>query len=67
LKNIIIVGASHAAIEAISCLRKFGWNGNIVLIGDEDAYPYQRPPLSKGYLKGEVSNEKIITTKSKFL
>jgi|TARA_B100001094_G_scaffold332793_1_gene406525 3-phenylpropionate/trans-cinnamate dioxygenase ferredoxin reductase subunit len=66
LKNIIIVGASHAAIEAISCLRKFGWNGNIVLIGDEDAYPYQRPPLSKGYLKGEVGNEKLLLRNPNF-
>ena len=66
MKNIIIVGASHAAIETIACLRKFGWTENIILIGDEDVNPYQRPPLSKGYLKGEVSDEKLALRNSQF-
>ena len=53
------MGASHAAIETIVSLRKLGWRDGITLIGNEDSLPYQRPPLSKGYLKGEVNSEKI--------
>ncbi len=59
MKNVVIIGASHAAAEAISALRKFGWDGEISLIGDESALPYQRPPLSKGYLKGDIALEKL--------
>jgi len=59
MKNVVIIGASHAAAEAISALRKFGWDGEISLIGDESTLPYQRPPLSKGYLKGDIALEKL--------
>ncbi|MGI9307854.1 MAG: FAD-dependent oxidoreductase, partial [Gammaproteobacteria bacterium] len=57
--NVVIVGASHAAAEAISTLRRAGWSERITLIGDEKPLPYQRPPLSKAYYKGEVSVEKL--------
>jgi|TARA_B110000438_G_scaffold43175_1_gene43077 3-phenylpropionate/trans-cinnamate dioxygenase ferredoxin reductase subunit len=66
LKNIIIVGASHAAVEAIVSLRKLGWQEEITLIGDEDSLPYQRPPLSKGYLKDEISREKMALRPPEF-
>jgi len=59
MKNVIIIGASHAAAEAISSLRKGGWEDKITLIGDEPELPYQRPPLSKAYYKGEVTLEKL--------
>lgn len=59
MKNIVIIGASHAAAEAISSLRKGGWEDKITLIGDEPELPYQRPPLSKAYYKGEVTLEKL--------
>ena len=60
------MGASHAAIETIVSLRKLGWRDGITLIGNEDSLPYQRPPLSKGYLKGEVNSEKIALRPSDF-
>lgn len=59
IQNVVIVGASHAAAEAISTLRKSGWKGSISLVGDEKELPYQRPPLSKGYYKGELAIEKL--------
>ncbi|MFT5573823.1 MAG: 3-phenylpropionate/trans-cinnamate dioxygenase ferredoxin reductase subunit [Cryomorphaceae bacterium] len=57
---VVIIGASHAAAEAVSTLRKKGWQGAIALVGDEPSLPYQRPPLSKAYYKGEVSAEKLL-------
>jgi len=43
VENVVIIGASHAAAEAVSSLRKFGWKGSITLIGEEKELPYQRP------------------------
>ena len=59
VENVIIIGASHAAADAISTLRRAGWTGSITLVGDEAELPYQRPPLSKGYYKGEMAVEKL--------
>lgn len=63
---VVIVGASHAATEAIASLRKFGWQGGITLIGDETELPYQRPPLSKSYYKGEVEAERLLIRPASF-
>ncbi|MFE5333152.1 NAD(P)/FAD-dependent oxidoreductase [Embleya sp. NPDC056575] len=49
----VIVGASLAGAKAAETLRAEGYAGRIVLIGDEGEYPYERPPLSKGYLLGK--------------
>lgn len=54
-QHCIIVGASHAAGELCSVLRKEGWTGKITLIGDEEYLPYNRPPLSKTFLAGDKS------------
>ena len=51
----VIVGASHAGAQLVTSLRQGGWSGEIVLVGDESALPYQRPPLSKAYLAGTCS------------
>ncbi|MFT6097906.1 MAG: 3-phenylpropionate/trans-cinnamate dioxygenase ferredoxin reductase subunit [Arenicella sp.] len=64
--TVVIVGASHAAAEAIASLRKFGWLGGITLIGDEPGLPYHRPPLSKSYYKGEVVAEKLLIRPTSF-
>ena len=66
MKSVVIIGASHAAVEAISTLRKKGWEGKISLIGDEPTLPYQRPPLSKAYYKGEFEAEKLLLKKQQF-
>ena len=54
-----IVGASLAGAKAAETLRQEGFDGRVVLVGAEDARPYERPPLSKDYLRGEVGREKV--------
>ena len=55
----IIVGASLAGAKAAETLREEGFAGRVVLVGTEDERPYERPPLSKDYLRGEVGREKV--------
>jgi 3-phenylpropionate/trans-cinnamate dioxygenase ferredoxin reductase subunit len=55
----VIVGASHAAVQAVDTLRREGHAGPIVLVGDEPHLPYNRPPLSKKYLMGELARERL--------
>ncbi|HLK76151.1 MAG TPA: FAD-dependent oxidoreductase [Streptosporangiaceae bacterium] len=55
----VIVGASLAGAKAAETLREQGFSGPIVLIGDEDERPYERPPLSKDYLLGKAERETI--------
>ena len=52
---VIIVGAGHAGYQVAASLRQHGYGERICLINDEAHLPYQRPPLSKAYLKGAVS------------
>ena len=54
MTHVVIVGAGHAGGTAVVLLRQFGFQGEITLIGEEPAAPYQRPPLSKAFLKGAV-------------
>jgi 3-phenylpropionate/trans-cinnamate dioxygenase ferredoxin reductase component len=55
----VIVGASLAGAKAAETLRQEGFDGRIALIGAEHERPYERPPLSKDYLRGEVGREKV--------
>jgi 3-phenylpropionate/trans-cinnamate dioxygenase ferredoxin reductase subunit len=55
--SVVIIGAGHGGGAAAAQLRQQGYAGSIVLIGDEQHAPYQRPPLSKGWLKGEVGHD----------
>ena len=57
--NVIVVGAGHAAGQLVASLRMQGYEGDIHVIGDEPYPPYQRPPLSKQYLSGEVDLEAV--------
>lgn len=52
-ERIVVVGASLAGARAAEGAREAGFEGSIVLIGDEPERPYERPPLSKDYLRGE--------------
>ncbi len=56
----VIVGAGLAGAKAAEALRANGFDGAITLIGDESDRPYDRPPLSKGYLLGSTDREKIF-------
>ena len=55
----VIVGAGLAGAKAAETLRSEGFDGRIALVGAEDERPYERPPLSKGYLRGEAGRDKI--------
>jgi 3-phenylpropionate/trans-cinnamate dioxygenase ferredoxin reductase subunit len=65
-ETIAIVGAGHAAGQAIATLRQKKFDGRIVLIGDEPYLPYQRPPLSKKYLAGELAAERLYLKPAAF-
>jgi NADPH-dependent 2,4-dienoyl-CoA reductase/sulfur reductase-like enzyme len=56
----VIIGASLAGAKAAETLREEGFEGAVVLIGTEEEYPYERPPLSKGYLLGKDARESIF-------
>ena len=57
--GVVIVGASHASVQAVDTLRREGYTDPIVLVGDEPHLPYNRPPLSKKYLAGELERERL--------
>ncbi len=51
---VVIVGAGHAGVQAAASLREEGYAGGVVLLSGENELPYQRPPLSKAFLTGEM-------------
>ncbi len=59
-RHCIVVGGGHAAAQLAPALRQQGWAGDITLLGDEGLLPYQRPPLSKGYLTGGLTAEQLL-------
>lgn len=59
LHRVVIAGAGHAGGTAAALLRHYGHEGPITLVGREPVAPYQRPPLSKAYLKGESDLESL--------
>ncbi|ELB94754.1 MULTISPECIES: NAD(P)/FAD-dependent oxidoreductase [unclassified Rhodococcus (in: high G+C Gram-positive bacteria)] len=66
LQRAVIVGASHAGAQLAAGLRQEGWTGEIVLIGEESALPYQRPPLSKAYLAGKSTLGELAIRSAEF-
>ena len=58
--TVVIIGAGHAAGQTAATLRQKGFTGRIVMIGDESYVPYQRPPLSKAFLAGELELERLF-------
>lgn len=60
LERIIIVGAGQAAAQVIEMLRRKGYSGRLALVGDEPDLPYQRPPLSKKYLAGQLDLDRLL-------
>ncbi len=59
-QTCVIIGASHAGAQLAASLRQEGWEGRILMIGDEPCLPYNRPPLSKSYLAGEKAFDDIV-------
>ncbi len=60
ISTILVIGAGQAGAQAIDTLRREGFAGRLVLIGDEPELPYQRPPLSKKYLSGDMAAERLL-------
>jgi 3-phenylpropionate/trans-cinnamate dioxygenase ferredoxin reductase subunit len=65
-QTFIIVGASLAGAKAAESLREHGFDGRVLLIGAEAERPYERPPLTKDYLRGESEREKAYVHPSDF-
>ena len=59
MAHVVVVGAGQAGSAVVAKLRGLGFDGQITLVGEEPAPPYQRPPLSKAYLMGEMEEERL--------
>ncbi|MEV7870875.1 FAD-dependent oxidoreductase [Streptomyces sp. NPDC088124] len=59
-RTFVIVGGGLAGAKAAESLRKEGFTGRVILIGDERDHPYERPPLSKGYLAGKEERDSVF-------
>lgn len=60
ISTVLIVGGGQAGAQAVDTLRREGFTGRLVLISDESMLPYQRPPLSKKFLAGELAAERLL-------
>src|SRR5437773_4315374 len=59
-ERVVIVGAGHAGFQLATSLRQGGFDGAIILLGEEPVLPYQRPPLSKDYLDGKIGLDLLL-------
>jgi NADPH-dependent 2,4-dienoyl-CoA reductase/sulfur reductase-like enzyme len=59
MRSITVVGASLAGLSTVRALRAEGYDGEIVVVGEERHTPYDRPPLSKDFLKGDLDAEAL--------
>ncbi len=66
MPEIVIVGAGQAGASLAAKLRSLGFAGGLTLIGEEPSPPYQRPPLSKGYLLGEMALDRLYLRADSF-
>jgi 3-phenylpropionate/trans-cinnamate dioxygenase ferredoxin reductase subunit len=64
--GVVIVGAGHAGVQAAASLREDGYSGPVTLLSGEPDFPYQRPPLSKAFLKGEMDHAGLPLRGEKF-
>ena len=65
-KNIVIIGGGQAASQVAISLRQKNFTGDISILSSEEYHPYQRPPLSKKYLSGELDSERLYLKPKKF-
>ena len=66
MSHIVVIGAGQAGVALAAKLRSAGHEGAITVIGEEAAPPYQRPPLSKAYLMGEMAEERLYLRSAEF-
>lgn len=66
MRHIVVIGAGQAGASCVARLRSKGFKGQITLFGEEPQPPYQRPPLSKGYLLGEMALERLYLRPESF-
>jgi len=66
LESVVIVGAGQAAAQLIASLAQDGFNSSVTLVGDEPHLPYQRPPLSKKFLAGELAFDRLYVRPAAF-
>ena len=64
--SIVVIGAGQAGLQTIMSLRQTGYESAITLVGDEAFLPYQRPPLSKAYLSGNMERERLFLKPDEF-
>jgi len=65
-EKVVVIGAGHAAGQVATSLRQKGFEGTITVIGEEPWVPYQRPPLSKAFLAGELEAERLFFKPEKY-
>ena len=58
--RVVILGAGHGGFQLAASLRQSGYDGEVLLVGDEPGLPYQRPPLSKDYLSGKIGLDLLL-------
>jgi 3-phenylpropionate/trans-cinnamate dioxygenase ferredoxin reductase component len=56
----VVIGAGQAGMQVCDSLRKSGYDGELILLGEEDSLPYQRPPLSKKFLTGDLDRDRLL-------
>ncbi|MCP4818439.1 MAG: FAD-dependent oxidoreductase, partial [Shimia sp.] len=66
MTHVVVIGAGQAGSSCVAKLRNSGFEGDITLIGAEPVPPYQRPPLSKKYLLGEMDLERLFLRPESF-
>lgn len=59
MESVIVIGAGHGGVQVASSLRSEGFEGSILVIAREPDYPYQKPPLSKDFLKGKIGEANL--------
>lgn len=64
--DVLIVGAGHGGAQAAAALRQRKFEGSIAMVGDEPELPYERPPLSKDYLSGEKTFDRLLIRPASF-
>ena len=60
MSHVVVIGAGQAGSSLVARLRAKGFDGQITLLGEEPLPPYQRPPLSKAYLLGEMEPDRLL-------